>query len=134
VSDEGGPLTLAFATPVTSFGGFVTYSTELTLSAFDASHTLLTSAVTDFGHNEALSGELGSSPNELLLISASQIAFITLAGDVEGGSFVLDNLSYTTSATQPPPSNEVPEPGTFLSLTVGTVVLGVRRLRRLLRS
>src|SRR5579859_4683074 len=38
-SDNGGPITIEFSTPVVSFGGYFTYLEPLTLDAFDASDT-----------------------------------------------------------------------------------------------
>lgn len=124
VFDDGGPLTIGFATPVTSVYGYFTYATTLTLSflAFDLGEALapVTSA---FASNLALSGDAGSSPNEWLgASSVGGITGVTIAGDPAGGSFTLDDLSFERL-----PGNSVPEPGTLLLVVAGVVGLARRR-------
>ncbi|PYV36781.1 MAG: hypothetical protein DMG06_29925, partial [Acidobacteria bacterium] len=46
-----------------------------------------------------------------------------MTGDTSGGSFTLDDATYTTGVTA------VPEPGTIFLLLAGIVFLGLRRLR-----
>ena len=46
-----------------------------------------------------------------------------ITGDTSGGSFTLDDATYTTGVTA------VPEPGTIFLLLAGIVFLGLRRLR-----
>jgi hypothetical protein len=122
-SDNGGPITILFSTPVTSVSGFFTYLVPLNLIGFDASDTAVASATSAFQSNLALSGDPGSSPNELLtLASASGISRVTLQGDPGGGSFVLDDLSYTPVA-----STAAPEPST--GLLAGCVLFFVAAAR-----
>lgn len=103
VSDFGGPISTDFATPVSSFSGYFTYAETLTLDAYGTSNNLLASAVSAYTNNEALSGEPGSSPNELLEVSSlSGISEITITGDPAGGSFVLDDATYNTISTLTP--------------------------------
>jgi hypothetical protein len=108
-SDNGGPMRIDFAQPVSSVGGYFTYAEPLTLRAFNASNSLLGSILSPFSSNEALSGDLGSSPNEFLLLAFNNISYVTFAGDPLGGSFTLDDLTYTNTLTTAP----VPEPGTL---------------------
>jgi hypothetical protein len=65
----------------------------------------------------ALSGDSGSSPNEFLQVSfASGISSVSITGDPLGGSFVMDDVTYTT--TEAP----VPEPSSiilFLTMAAG---------------
>ncbi|MGI0134777.1 MAG: hypothetical protein ACREBW_07470, partial [Candidatus Micrarchaeaceae archaeon] len=82
VSDDGGPIGITFAAPVTTFGGYFTYAEPLTLTAFDASSTAVDSATSAFSNNMGLSGDPGSSPNELLSLSfAGGISSVLLEGD-----------------------------------------------------
>jgi hypothetical protein len=96
-SDNGGPMSIAFSSGVNSFSGYFTYGVPLTLQAFDASNHLLTSAPSAFSNNEALSGALGSHPNELLQVSsATGIYKIVIAGSSQGASFVMDDVTLVT--------------------------------------
>ena len=124
--DDGGPIAVAFASPILSFGGYFTYAEPLTLLAFDASSTQVAAAASLFSNNEALSGDLGSSPNEFLQVSfASGFSSVTITGDPAGGSFVMDDMTYVT------PTTGVPEPGSIFLLLTGTVGLIAIRKRLL---
>jgi hypothetical protein len=120
--DDGGPISIAFASPILSFGGYFTYAEPLTLAALDSTSTQVASATSAFSNNEALSGDSGSSPNEFLLVSfAGGVSSVTITGDPGGGSFVMDDVTYTT------PEATVPEPGSiFLLLTGMAGVLAAR--------
>src|ERR1035438_2645635 len=50
VSDNGGPISIDFASPVQSFGGYFTYAEPLTIQAFDASDSLLASSSSLFSN------------------------------------------------------------------------------------
>jgi hypothetical protein len=124
VSDNGGPMLIAFASPVLSFSGYFTYAEALTLAAFGPLNNEVASATSLFSNNEALSGVAGSSPNEFLQVNfASGISSITITGDPAGGSFVLDDASITTSTTI------TPEPSTFGLIFVGSTILIAFRRR-----
>jgi hypothetical protein len=106
VSDNGGPITISFATPINSVSAYFTYAEPLTLQAFGSTDALLAQTASLYSNNEAISGVAGSSANELdALTSLSGIARVTITGDPLGGSFVMDDLSYATNAT-----STVPEP------------------------
>jgi hypothetical protein len=96
-SDNGGPMTIAFASPVRGFAGHFTYGVRLTLQAFDSSNSLLDSAPSAFSNNQALSGASGSQPNELLKVtSAKGIAKVVIAGAPQGTSFTIDDAIVIT--------------------------------------
>lgn len=118
VLDAGGAIGIQFPVPVTEVHGFFTYATQLTMTAFDAGNVILGSVSSTYSSNAALSGTPGSSPNELLSLGfASGIARVTITGNPNGGSFVLDDLSFAL----------VPEPSTALLLALG--LLGVASTR-----
>jgi hypothetical protein len=124
-SDNGGPMGITFANPVTSFGGYFTYAEPLVLAAFDSTSKQVASVASLFSNNEALSGDLGSSPNEFLLVSfASGISSVKITGDPGGASFGLDDAAFTTGASA------IPEPSCMrLGLAGGAVLLFIWRRR-----
>jgi len=99
VFDNGGAISIAFDAPQTSIGGYVTYLTPVTLTAFGTSDDILGSQTSAFSSNLALSGSAGSSPNEFMTVAfASGIGRVTIQGDFAGGSFVLDDLTFQPAA------------------------------------
>ncbi len=124
ISDNGGPISILFASPVLSFGGYFTYSLPLTLTAFDAGSSQVGQAVALFNNNLMLSGDPGSNPNEFLSIAfAAGISSVTITGDPAGGSFTLDDAIYQPSVAA------VPEPtyGALLLLIIGFLALPALR-------
>jgi hypothetical protein len=86
VFDDGGPISLSFATPVSSFGGYFTYLEPLTLVGFDTTSTQVASATSAFSSNAALFGDPGSSPNEFLSVAfTGGISSVTITADPLGG-------------------------------------------------
>jgi hypothetical protein len=126
VFDDGGPLSITFASPIFGFSGFFNYSTALQIVAFDSSHHTLGSASSLFNSNLALSGDPGSSSNEFLQLALADIASVSITGDSLGGSFTLDDVSVNEASEVTP----VPEPGTFSLIGLGLVSL-VRKRRRI---
>jgi hypothetical protein len=119
VFDDGGPISINFASPALTFGGYFTYTVPLVLLGFDAGNNQVASAVSGFSNNLALSGELGSSPNEFLSVDfASGLSSITITGDLSGGSFVMDDATVVSA---------VPEPGTLALLLTGVGLLLIRK-------
>ena len=119
VVDDGGPISIAFATPASSFAGFFTYTVPLMMTAFDSAHSPVNSTTSAYSNNLAISGDPGSHPNEFLEVSFSGgISRITISGDQLGGSFVLDNATI----------GQVPEPAASALVSLGLLALaGVRR-------
>lgn len=116
--DVGGPISILFNTPVTQVSGFFTYSTGLTLAAYDAANVTLGGVSSAFSKNTALSGDAGSSANEVLALAfASGISKLTITGSPLGGSFTLDDLSFSP----------VPEPNTAVLLALGLIGQGLFR-------
>jgi PEP-CTERM motif len=116
VFDDGGPMSIVFAVPQLTVGGYFNYVAGLTFQAFDASHTLLGSQTSSFTSNLALSGEVGSTPNEFLqFTSVTGIGSITITADPGGNSFTLDDLTLTPLANGTP----VPEPTTLVLVLTG---------------
>lgn len=124
-SDNGGPISIAFASPATAFSGYFTHSVPLTLRAFNAANAQVASIPSLFSDNLAISGDPGSHPNEFLQLAfGSGISRIAITGDPAGGSFAMDNITYV------PAVSGVPEPS-GLSLTVlGVFMLAAFRRRQ----
>lgn len=126
VSDNNGPMTIAFASPVLSFGGYFTYAEPLTIDGFAASNSQVASATSLFSDNLAClagppcSGDPGSSPNEFIELGfAGGISSVTITGDPLGGSFTMDDMKYT-----------VPEPNSFPFVFAGAAGLFTACLRK----
>jgi len=97
----------------------------LTFTAFDAALNVLGTDLSLFSSNLALSGEIGSLPNELLgIASLTDIFRVTITGDPAGGSFVLDDL--TVEFRQ---ANGVPEPPVMALMAAAVLALGRSRVR-----
>lgn len=118
VSDNGGEMTITFTSPALSVVGRFTYLVPITLTAFDGGNNQVGQVTSAFGSNLALSGDPGSSPNELLQFAFAGINNITITGDPLGGSFTLDDLEYTTTVV-PEPSSTIP----ILLTAVGAFLL-----------
>lgn len=119
-SDNNGPITIVFSSPVLSFSGYFTYVEPLTLDAFDSLDNQVDSAVSAFSSNDALFGDVGSSPNEFLQVSsAGGVSSVMITGDPDGGSFAMDDISFTSA---------IPEPNSiFLLLSGAALSFGLRR-------
>lgn len=103
-SDNGGPMRITFTAPQARIQAVFTYLQPLTLRAFDSASNLIATISSRSGcvSNLALSGTAGCSPNELLVISASGIASVTVTGNAIGNSFTMDDLLAATSTTTIP--------------------------------
>jgi len=96
-SDNGGPMSIVFTSPLRGCSGYFTYSVPLTVQALDSSNNLLASAPSAFSSNEARSGNTGSHPSELLqVISSASIYKIVIAGGSQGTSFTVDDAAVIT--------------------------------------
>jgi len=125
VFDDGGPMMISFAVPFTSVEGYFTYKTQLTLMAFSdtaGSIPIGGGSVTSlFSSNLGMSGEPGSSPNELLqLAGIGPIGSIKITGAPDGSSFTLDDFNGAPA----------PEPASVLLLGSGLAGLLLHRSRR----
>jgi hypothetical protein len=126
ISDNGEPMTIEFSTPITSFGGYFTYLEPLTLDGFSGADKQVASATSAYSSNDALFGDPGSSPNEFIDLSfTGGMSSVMITGDPAGGSFTLDDVTYSTiSATS------VPEPSAFLALLLVALVAVSRLFSR----
>jgi hypothetical protein len=122
-SDNGGPISISFASPILSFAGYFTYVEPLILRAFNAADVQVASAVSTFSTNDALFGDSGSSPNELLqVLFADCISRVTITGDPFGGSFAMDDATITMTTSVPEPSSTL-----LLLASVATIAVSARR-------
>ena len=115
VADDSGAITITFDSPVASVSGFFTYSAALTLTAFDALLATVDTTTSAFGANTASGGDGGSSPNELLSVDAVSGITSLKIETADGGSVVLDDLTFVPLA--------VPEPRMLESLLCATAAL-----------
>ncbi|WP_341675695.1 PEP-CTERM sorting domain-containing protein [Niveibacterium sp. SC-1] len=114
----GGPMRIAFTTPVISFNGRFTYLTQLTLTAFDDTQNVLATTQSLAGSNSGVTGT--GLVNELLGFTMQGIRSVEIAGGPLGFSFAVDNIAFEPQAS-------VPEPTTLL--LVGTAVAVALRQR-----
>jgi hypothetical protein len=102
--DNSGTVILNFTIPVVRVGGYFTYATPIRIEAFNSSGILVSTATSLFSNNEALSGDPGSSPNELLqVLSSDGIAQIVISGAPSGSSFTMDDLTVSDTLDVTPP-------------------------------
>lgn len=93
-SDDGAPITGVFGTPASFLSGRFTYTVPITIRGYDASHVEVLSVTSAFLSNTASSG---NPPNELLSLSfPAGIHSFRIEGDPLGGSFALDDFTFTT--------------------------------------
>jgi hypothetical protein len=92
VMDVRGPIEMMFATPVTDFSAFFTYTQPLTVLGYDSLKNLVASSISIFDENFASSG---NSPNELISLHADAgIQFVLITGSATGNSFIMDDMSF----------------------------------------
>jgi hypothetical protein len=113
-SYNNGPISIAFSAPILTFSGYFTYLEPLTLDAFNASNTEVDSAASAFSNNLAClagppcPGDPGSSPNEFIELGfADGISSITIMGDPLGGSFTMDDVTYTSAVPESNPRSTI---------------------------
>ena len=131
VTDAGGPISVVFDSPVSSVSGFFTYLSQLTFVAYDSSAHSLGQTTSAFSNNLAMSGDPGSSPNEYLQLNFADISEIVITGSPAGGSFVMDDFSYSSGT-----GTTIPEPSTFgviLCLCLAVAAWGGRHRVELLK-
>jgi len=121
--DLGGPITIAFTSPVLNFSGFFTYSAALTIAAFDSLNQSVGTTNSLFSSNFVSSG---NPPNELLQVAfVGGISSISITGDAGGSSFALDDMTLTTAA-----ASAVPEPSSDLTVFTCLLLVAVRIVRQ----
>jgi hypothetical protein len=124
VFDSGGPISITFASAVVDFEAYFTYGVPLLMEAFNSSSVLVDTASSLFSTNLGLTGEVGSTPNELLRVSATGITSVVITGNPGGGSFVMDDMQTTAGSVI-----VIPEPRYAVVLFLLVAPL-FRRLRR----
>jgi hypothetical protein len=119
VFDDGWLMTMTFSMPVVGVSAYFTYATPLSFTFYNSIGDLIGSTNSLFSSNLAMSGDPGSSPNELLsFTSIENISMMSIEGDSSGDSFVMDNLMISS----------VPEPSMLLLLVTGFVAAAARKM------
>lgn len=127
VFDDGGPITIVFNQPITSFFSYFTYSHSLSLTALGANGEVITTQGSLSSSNLAISGDAGSTPNEIIKILApGGFTSLLIAGDPQGSSFVMDDVTFETLSSVPEAAPE------WLLLSGLTIILGQLVIRRIL--
>lgn len=127
ISDNGGPITITFGSPVLSVSGYFTYLASVTILAFDGANNQVAAATSLSSSNMALSGEAGSAPNEFIAVKHDPgIYSVTISGDPVGSSFVLDNAILVTKEVP------TPESSSWLLLCIGALaMIALKQVTRL---
>jgi len=103
VFDNGGAVLLSFLDPIVDFAGYFTYTSPLSMTAFDADGNVVATILSTYSSNYASSG---NAPNEYLSLSLGTPASrIQLLGALAGGSFTADDLTFSTAPNVPEPSS-----------------------------
>jgi hypothetical protein len=127
VFDDAGAMRIDFGLTTYDWAAYFTYTAPLTIRAWDASNNLLGIVNSAYSENFVTSA---NAPNEQLsFASLGGFRSITIEGSATGGSFVMDNMSYTTEDAP----NAVPEPGTMLLLASGLVTTGLVARKKVFR-
>jgi hypothetical protein len=125
--DDGAPIVIAFDRPVSNVAAYITHNQLITLTAFDASGNAIGSVASMYRNNLAISGDVGSHPNELLHVPDAFLFSVKISGAPDGFSFALDDFSFDESTS-------IPEPSTANLLLVACcvvfLVLPIRGLHR----
>lgn len=126
VFDNGGPISIAFSSPVLSFGAYFTYLQRLTLLVSGPAVPPSMPVFSKFSNNTGTGGDPGSSPNEFLQASfPGGITSVSITGNRAGGSFAMDDVTFVTGA----PAG-VPEPTTAVLTLIGLAGVGISLRRR----
>ena len=124
VFDNSAPISIAFSSPVLSFGGYFTYVQRLTLLASGPAVPPIMPVFSKFSNNTGTGGDPGSSPNEFLQASfPGGITSVSITGSLAGGSFAMDDVTLTGAPG-------VPEPTTAVLTLIGLGTFGTWLRRR----
>ncbi|KAE8544046.1 hypothetical protein F6453_3550 [Marinobacter nauticus] len=110
VVDNSGAIELLFSNPISKFSAFITYITTLNVNAYNSQNMLLGQLVSLTNDNTFFSG---NNPNEIFSFDIKEgISRILIEGDIDGDSFVMDDISFELADHSTPPIHDVPEPST----------------------
>ena len=106
----GGPVSIAFDSPVTDFQALFTHTGAITLD-FLRGGALIGSAAGLFIDNLAVSGDIGSTPDEAISFH-NDLGFDSV-NVIGGGDYSIDDVTFQNN---PPVVSGVPEPGSITLL------------------
>jgi hypothetical protein len=123
---DAGPLTISFSSPVHEFGTYISYAAPLSLTFYDQQGDQIGTWSSLFSSNFGLSGDSGSSPNELFTFRTTVgLSSVVFHISPDGNSYVLDDVS----------ASSVPEASPLLFVVAGILSIYIltqsKRLRLL---
>jgi hypothetical protein len=131
IFDNQGPISITFAAPIVGFSVYVTHLETVSVQGYDLAQNLVAALSSPSFNNLALSGDPGTSPNELLtIIFGGGISTVRILGDPAGGSLVLDDVTFTSA------TSAVPEPNgcCYVVLGIGFMLVLNRLNKRQIRN
>jgi uncharacterized protein (TIGR03437 family) len=117
ISDTGGPISIAFATPPSSFSGYFTHQGAITLTAFGPLGNILSTLTSSFS-NTALTADPAHPPNELIELSFPQAVSKLTVSSATAGSLTLDDVTIN-AAIGPAPEFGVSADRLLFQYTLG---------------
>jgi hypothetical protein len=94
IFDDGGPITVTFASPIKSCSAYMAYSHQVTLVGYDEKDNVVSRAKSKLDGNFPATQAIQTEPMEAVRIRSEQgIKRVRITGADSGSSFALDDLT-----------------------------------------